>query len=78
MLDVEEEDQDGLGAARGVVNGLGLSLLLWVAILGSIALVHGCHERASVKSGRSQTVEVRVAQALSSTKASVSSVVRLD
>ncbi len=77
MLD-GEEDQDGLGAARGVVNGLGLSLLLWAAVLGSIALVRGCHGHAPVESGRSQAVEGHVAQALSSAKASVSSVVHLD
>jgi hypothetical protein len=41
-------------------------------------LVRGCHERASVESGRSQAVEVHVTQALSSAKVSVSSVVRLD
>ena len=76
MLD-QEEHEDGLGAARGVVNGQGLSLLLWAAILGSITLVRSCHGRVSVESGRTQVVEVHVAQALSSAKASVGSVVRL-
>lgn len=74
----DEGDEDGLGCARGLMWAVPLGILLWAVLIGSVVLVHGCHERASVESGRSQAVEVHVAQALSSAKASVSSIVRLD
>ena len=74
----DEGDEDGLGCARGLMWVVPLGILLWVVLIGSIALVRGCHGRASVESGRSQAVEVHVAQALSSAKVSVSSVVHLD
>lgn len=74
----DEGDEDGLGCARGLMWAVPLGILLWAVLIGSVVLVRGCHGRASVESGRSQAVEVRVAQALSSVKVSVSSVVRLD
>jgi len=74
----DEGDEDGLGCARGLMWAVPLGILLWAVLIGSVVLVHGCHERASVESWRSQAVEVHVAQALSSAKASVSSIVRLD
>lgn len=74
----QEGDDDGLGCARGLMRAVPLGLLLWIAVVGSILLVRGCHGRASVESGRTQVVEVHVAQALSSAKASVSSIMRLD
>lgn len=74
----DEGDEDGLGCARGLMWAVPLGILLWAVLIGSIALVRGCHGRASVESGRSQAAEVRVTQALSSAKASVSSIVRLD
>jgi hypothetical protein len=77
MCDQEGED-DGLGCVRGLMWAVPLGVLLWAAVVGSIVLVRGCHERATVESGRSQAVEVHVAQALSSAKAYVSSIVRLD
>ena len=73
-----EGDDDGLGCARGLMRAVPLGILLWTVVAGSILLVRGCHGRASVESGRSQAVEVHVAQALSSAKVSVSSVVHLD
>ena len=77
MCDQEGED-DGLGCVRGLMWAVPLGILLWAAVVGSIVLVRGCHERATVESRRSQADEVRVAQALSSAKVSVSSVVCLD
>lgn len=74
----DESDEDGLGCARGLMWAIPLGILLWAVLIGSIALVRGCHGHASVESGRSQAVEAHVAQALSSAKASVSSVVHLD
>ena len=74
----DEGDEDGLGCARGLMWAGPLGILLWAVLIGSVVLVRGCHERASVESGRSQAVEVHVAQALSSAKASVSSIVHLD
>jgi hypothetical protein len=74
----DEGDEDGLGCARGLMWAVPLGILLWAVLIGSIALVRGCHGRALVESGRSQAAEVRVTQALSSAKASVSSIVRLD
>ena len=74
----DEGDEDGLGCARGLMWAVPLGILLWAGLIGSVVLVRGCHGRASVESGRSQAVEVRVAQALSSAKASVSSEVRQD
>lgn len=65
MCDQEGED-DGLGCARGLMWAVPLGILLWAAVVGcSIVLVRGCHERATVESGRSQAAEVHVAQALS-------------
>lgn len=64
MCDQEVED-DGLGCVRGLMWAVPLGILLWAAVVGSIVLVHGCHERATVESRRSQVVEVPVAQALS-------------
>ena len=52
-------------AAQGLMWAVLLGILLWAAVVGSIALVRGCHERATVESGRSQAVEVTVTQALS-------------
>lgn len=77
MLD-QDGDEDGLGVARGVANGLGLSLVLWAAVVGAVMLVRGCHERATVESGRSQAVEVPVTQALSQATVAESSEVRQD
>lgn len=74
----DEGDEDGLGCARGLMRAVPLGILLWAVLIGSVVLVRGCYERASVESGRSQAVEVHVAQALSSAKASVSSIVCLD
>lgn len=77
MCDQEGED-DGLGCVRGLTWAVPLGILLWAAVVGSIVLVRGCHERATVESGRSQTVEVPVAQALSRATVTESSEVRQD
>lgn len=74
----QEGDDDGLGCARGLMRAVPLGLLLRTAVVGSILLVRGCHERATAESGRSQAVEVRVAQALSRATVVESSVVHLD
>lgn len=71
-------DDDGLGCARGLMWAVPLGILLWAAVVGSIVLVRGCHERAPVESGRSQAVEVPVAQALSLATVTESSEVRQD
>ena len=44
----DEGDEDGLGCARGLMWAVPLGILLWVVLIGSIALVRGCHGRASV------------------------------
>ena len=77
MCDQEGED-DGLGCARGLMWAVPLGILLWAVVVGSIVLVRGCHERAMVESGRSQAVEVPVAQALSRATVAESSEVRQD
>ena len=74
----QEGDDDGLGCARGLMWAVPLGILLWAAVVGSIALVRGCHERATVESGRSQAVEVTVTQALSRATVTESSEVRQD
>ena len=74
----QEWDDDGLGCARGLMWAVPLGILLWAAVVGSIVLVRGCHERATVESGRSQAVEVPVAQALSRATVTKSSEVRQD
>ena len=74
----DEGDEDGLGCARGLMWAVPPGILLWVVLIGSIALVRGCHGRASVESGRSQAVEVHVAQALSRATVTESSEVRQD
>ena len=61
----QEGDDDGLGCARGLMWAVPLGILLWAAVVGSIVLVRGCHERATVESGRSQAVEVPVPRELS-------------
>ena len=55
MCDQEGKD-DGLGGGRGLMWAVPLGILLWAAVVGSIVLVRGCHERATVESGHSQTV----------------------
>jgi hypothetical protein len=77
MCDQEGED-DGLGCVRGLMWAVPLGVLLWAAVVGSIVLVRGCHERATVESGRSQAVEVPVTQALSRATVAESSEVRQD
>ena len=77
MCDQEGED-DGLGCVRGLMWAVPLGILLWAAVVGSIVLVHGYHERATVESGRSQAVEVTVTQALSRATVAESSEVRQD
>ena len=77
MCDQEGED-DGLDCVRGLMWAVPLGVLLWAVVVGSIALVHGCHERATVESGRSQAVEVPVTQALSRATVAESSEVRQD
>lgn len=77
MCDQEGED-DGLGCVRGLMWAVPLGILLWAAVVGSIVLVRGCHERATVESGRSQAVEVPVTQALSRATVAESSEVRQD
>ena len=77
MCDQEGED-DGLGCVRGLMWAVPLGILLWAAVVGSIVLVRGCHERATVESGRSQAVEVTVTQALSRATVAESSEVRQD
>ena len=74
----QEGDDDGLGCARGLMWAVPLGILLWAAVVGSIALVRGCHERATVESGRSQAVEVTVTQALSRATVTESSEARQD
>ena len=74
----QEGDDDGLGCARGLMWAVPLGILLWAAVVGSILLVRGCHERATVESGRSQAVEVTVTQALSRATVTESSEVRQD
>lgn len=74
----DEGDEDGLGCARGLMWAVPLGILLWAVLIGSVVLVRGCHERASVESGRSQAVEVHVAQALSRATVAESSEVRQD
>ncbi|ALH23503.1 hypothetical protein AVV49_gp42 [Pseudomonas phage PaMx74] len=77
MCDQEGED-DGLGCARGLMWAVPLGILLWAVVVGSIVLVRSCHERSTVESGRSQAVEVPVAQALSRATVAESSEVRQD
>lgn len=74
----QEGDDDGLGCARGLMWAVPLGILLWAAVVGSILLVRGCHERATVESGRSQAVEVTVTQALSRATVTESSEARQD
>ena len=42
----DEGDEDGLGCARGLMWAVPLGILLWAVLIGSIALVRGCHGRA--------------------------------
>lgn len=77
MCDQEGED-DGLGCARSLMWAVPLGILLWAVVFGSVVLVHGCHERATVESGRSQAVKVPVARALSRDTVTESSEVRQD
>lgn len=64
MRDQEVEDE-GLGCARGLMRAIPLGILLWAAVVGSIVLVRGYHECATVESGRSRAVKAPVAQGLS-------------
>lgn len=59
MHDQEGQD-DGLGCARGLMWAVLAGVLLWVAIIGLVMLVRGCHEAHTAQPRSAQAAEVHV------------------
>ncbi|UGL62761.1 hypothetical protein [Xanthomonas phage FMYAK-P1] len=51
MCELDEGNDDGLRAARGITLAVGLSVVFWSLVVGSVLLVRGCH---GVPSGHSR------------------------
>lgn len=56
----QEGDEDGLGCARGLMVAVPVGILMWIAIIGAVMLIRGCHDEPVVQFRSAQAIEVHV------------------
>lgn len=54
----DRENDDGLDAARGILLALGLSMLLWAAVIGAYCLGRSAPDAPQASPGSGQVSEV--------------------